>query len=103
MAVTVTAQQLADETSADLDRATRVLAVARRMVEDYAPLAPSEIQDEATIRFGGYLLSSDYGAVRDESIGPMSASYVVNHSSAFRNSGAAMLLTRYKQRRAGAI
>lgn len=103
MAVTLTAQELANETSADLDRATRVLAVALRMVEDYAPLAPSEIQDEAAIRFGGYLLASDFGAVRSESLGPQSVELVTNHAAMFRNSGAAALLTRYKRRRAGAV
>ena len=99
----VTAQLLSDETSADLDRATRVLPVAERMVEDYAPNAPDELKDEATIRFAGYLLGSDYGAIVDETIGPYSQSHQTNHAAAFRNSGAAMLLTRYRVRRAGAI
>ena len=103
MAVTLTAAELADGTGATIERATRVLAVAVQLVTDYAPQAPTEALNEAVIRFAGYLMASDFGAVRAESLGPQSAEYVVNHSPAFRNSGAAMLLTRYKRRRAGAI
>ena len=65
--VTVTAQELADESGAELDRATRVLPVATQTVTDYAPEAPESLQNEAVIRFGGYLLGSDYGATKPES------------------------------------
>ena len=101
--VTITAERLAAETSAEIGRASRVLEVARRKVLDYAPSAPGELLDEAVIRFGGYLLGSDYGAVRSEALGPKSAEYVTNHAAAFRNSGAAALLSAYKKRRAGSI
>ena len=101
--VTITAEQLAAETTAELGRAERVLPVAARMVLDYAPNAPTELLNEAVVRFGGYLLGSGYGEVRTETLGPMSVEHVVNHAAAFRNSGAAALLTRYKVRRAGAI
>ena len=99
----VTAALLAAESGAALDRATRVLPVAVQMVTDYAPAAPEALQDEAVYRFGSYLLTSDVGAVRSETVGPLSVEHVVNHSAAFRNSGAAMLLTRHKVRRAGLI
>ena len=99
----VTAQQLAAESGATVDRATRVLPVAVQMVEDFAPLAPQILRDEAVIRFCGYLLGSDYGTVQSETIGPFSRTFPVNHAAAFRNCGAAMLLTRYKVRRAGVI
>ena len=99
----VTAALLAAESGAALDRATRVLPVAVQMVEDYAPQAPEALQDEAVYRFGGYLLGSGYGEVRTETLGPMSVEHVVNHAAAFRNSGAAMLLTHYKVRRGGVI
>ena len=102
-AVTLTAAQLAAETSADLDRAARVLKVATRAVLDYAPGAPGALLNEAAIRFGGYLLSSDFGAVRKEAVGPFDTEYQMNHAAAFRNSGAAALLTRHKVRRGGAI
>ena len=101
--VTLSAQQLAAETGADLDRATRILGVVVESVEEYAPAAPPPLLNEACIRFGGYLLSSGYGAVRSESLGPQSFELVTNHAAAFRNSGAAALLTRYKRRRAGLV
>ena len=101
--VTLTAATLAAETGADLARATRVLPVAILAVNEYAPQAPTVAKDEACIRFGGYLLGSDYGAVGQESIGPMAVTYQPNHAAMFRNSGAAALLTRYRVRRAGAI
>ena len=103
MAVTLTAQQLADEVGGTLERATRVLPVAAQLVIDFAPLAPGEVLNEAVIRLGGWLLQSDYGGVRSESLGPQSVDYTTNHAAAFRTSGAAALLTRYKRRRAGAI
>ena len=105
----VTAEQLAKESLSplpdadEIERADRVLAVATQMVNDYSPNAPDVLKDEAVIRFGGYLLGSDYGAIVDETLGPMSQTYAVNHAAAFRNCGAAMLLTRYRVRRAGAI
>ena len=99
----VTAQQLADESGATLERATRVLPVAVQTVTDYAPDAPEALRDEAVYRFGGYLLASDYGTVRTEALGPQSVEYQMNHAAAFRNSGAAMLLTGHKVRRAGSV
>lgn len=103
MAVTITAQQLADETGITVDRAERLLTVASQVVTEYAPEAPEAVANEAVVRFAGYLGQADYGTVRDESIGPMSVTYPLNHAAMFRNSGAAALLTRYKRRRAGAI
>ena len=99
----VTAAALAAETNANIDRATRVLPVAQRVVADYAPDAPEELRDEATIRFGGYLLGSGYGEMRSQSLGEKNLEFTVNHAAAFRNCGAAALLTGYKRRRAGSI
>ena len=101
--VTITAAQLADEANASRSRAERVLPVAIQVVTDYAPAAPVPLLDEAVLRFAGYLLGSDVGAVRKETVGPYDVEHVTNHAAAFRNSGAAMLLTRHKVRRAGAI
>ena len=101
--VTITAAQLADEANASRQRSERVLAVAIQTVVDYAPAAPVPLLNEAVLRFGGYLLGSDYGAVRKETDGPYDTEHVVNHAPAFRNSGAAMLLTRHKIRRGGVI
>ena len=103
MAVTITAQELADETAAGLDRAERILAVATAEVLGYAPHAPDAVANEAVIRLSGYLAQSDYGTIREETIGPRSVSYQMNHSAIFRNSGAQALLTRWKRRRAGLL
>ena len=77
--------------------------VASALVENYAANAPQALKDEASIRFCGALAQSDYGTILKEDIGPRSVEYVTNHASMFRNSGAAMLLTRWKKRRGGAI
>ena len=108
MAVTIDAAVLAAATGlAETDPggpvAARVLAVATQVVEDYAPDAPEALQNEAVIRFAGYLSQSDFGGIPEETIGPLSVKYTVNHAAAFRNCGAAALLTRYRVRRAGAI
>ena len=103
MAVTLTAETLAVEIGATEERATRLLVVATEVVTRYAPNAPEVLANEAVIRFAGYLTSADYGAVRSETLGPMSVEYVTNHAAMFRNSGAEALLTRFKRRRAGAI
>ena len=101
--LTLTPELLATETGAELERATRVLPVAEAIVLEYAPEAPEAIMNEAAIRLAGYLLQADYGTVREESLGPMSVGYQLNHAMAFRNSGSQALLTRFKKRRAGAI
>ena len=101
--VTLTAQELAKETCAEPDRAERILAVVSATVTEYAPHAPTVLLNEAAIRLGGYLAQSDYGTVREESVGQLQSSYQMNHAMAFRNSGAQALITRYKQRRAGVI
>ena len=103
MAVTIQALALAEEAGVTEERATRLLAVATAIVERYAPTAPSSLQNEAVIRFGGYLGQSDYGTIRTETIGPRSVEYHLNHAAMFRNSGAESLLTRYRVRRGGAI
>ena len=99
----VTAQELADEANQSLERATRVLPVAVQFVDDYAASAPEVLKAEAVIRFGAYLLSSDWGAILDDTIGPSSVRYQANHAAMFRNCGAASLLARHRVRLAGTI
>ena len=77
------------------------LAAAR--VEREAPGAPQAVKDEAVIRMAGYWAQSDYGSIRTETIGPRSIEYQLNHSNAWRNSGAYGLLSPWKVRRGGAI
>ena len=101
--VTITADVLAAEIRATEPRAARLLEVATEHVERYAPDAPSSLLNESVIRFAGYLNGSDYGGFRQQTVGPKTLEFVVNHAAAFRNSGAAMLLSVYKVRRAGAI
>ena len=106
MAVTLTAADLA--VAADLEdtvTAARLLAVATQVVEDYAPGAPEVLQNEAAIRFAGYLGSgpSGFGAVKQTTVGPLTVEVPVNHAAMFRNSGAAALLTRHRVRRGGAV
>ena len=101
--ITLTAAELAAETASTEARAARVLPLVIAVVDRYAPAAPASVKNEAAIRFGGYLLQSDYGAIRTETLGPKSAEYQMNHAPAFRNSGAAALLTAWKVRRAGSI
>ena len=101
--LTLTAADLASEARVDIARAKRVLPVVASIIEEYAPRAPIAIKTEAAIRFGGYLLSARPGNMTSKSAGPISADYQTNHAAAFRNCGAAALLTRWKVRRAGSI
>ena len=105
MAVTIVRDDIIDDVGAyqpsDLPRLDRMLAVATEVVERYAPNAPEVIQNEAAIRFIGYLAQADYGTIRSESVGERSVEYHLNHAPAFRNCGAEMLLSPYKVRRAG--
>ena len=91
-------------TTDDDDSANALGEAAAATVEAYAPGAPQALKDEALIRFAGYLSGSDYGGIVSEtSVASAQVTYVVNHSNAWRNSGAAALLTRWRIRRAGAI
>ena len=89
----------------DSDSAANNLGLAASaMVERYAPTAPQALKDEALIRFAGYLAGSDYGGIVSEtSVASAQVEYTVNHSNAWRHSGAGMLLTNWKIRRAGKI
>lgn len=88
----------------EADRVDRLGRVAAVMVEQYASGAPEAVQDEAVVRFAGYLAQSDFGTIVSEtSVGDAKVEYTVTHQNAFRNSGAAMLLTRWRVRRAGVI
>ena len=105
MAITLDAATLAEAIGAENHPATaaRLLTVASRVVNDYTPDTPDEVANEAVIRLAGYWFGSDFGGIRSETLGPMSVSYASNHAAAFRFSGAAGLLTRYRKRRAGSI
>ena len=90
----------------DSDEAANSLGeAASAMVENYAPGAPQALKDEAVIRFAGYLAQAGFGEMASEQGGPapLQFEYVTTHQNAWRNSGAAMLLTRWRVRRAGVI
>ena len=99
----LTALELGMAVGTDTQTAGELLAVAVNEVEAYAPLAPGPNKREACIRFAGYLKNAENLGVSNQTFGPKSVEIIVNHASAFRNSGAAMLLTRYKRRRAGKV
>ena len=85
------------------DVACRLGMTAAELVEREAPGAPQAIKNEAVVRMAGYLSQADYGSHRQETIGPLSVEYVVNHAAAFRNCGAKALLAPWRVRRAGVI
>ena len=98
------------EPGAANEKVERLGAVASARVEDYAPGAPDPVRTEALIRFAGYLTESGgdgFGAVRSKSIDldsvTLQTDVVSNHAAAFRNCGAAGLLSPWKIRRAGSI
>ena len=104
LSAAVGGRTLAADGTVDMDATNALGETASALVEAYAPNAPQSVKDEAVIRSGGYLSGSDFGTVIKESGLPgHEAEYVTNHSSMFRNSGAAALLTRWRIRRAGAI
>ena len=94
---------IGNDSSSDLsdDRVGEVGEAAAALVERAAPAAPQAIRDEAVIRCAGYLLQADFATIDSETIGPRTVSYITNHAAAFRNSGAAGLLSPWRVRRAG--
>ena len=62
MAVTLTSAALATAIKKPLEVAERLLPVASILVERYAPNAPTEIQNEATIRCSGFLANQPASA-----------------------------------------
>ena len=71
------------------DILTRLMSVGTARAEKYAPEAPDDVTDEAVIRFCAYLFDQ-----------PTSAAGI-GYSAAWRNSGAASLLSPWKVRRLG--
>ena len=96
---------LSEAVGGDLDyqRLDALGATAAALVEREAPGAPQALRNEAVVRMVGYLSQSDFGTIRQETIGPRSVEYAMNHAPAFRNSGAKALLSPWRVRRAGAI
>ena len=85
------------------DTIARLGAVGAALVEQRAPGAPDPIRDEAVIRLAGYLHDAGSGAIRAESVEGVSIDHVTNHAAAWRNCGAAALLSPWKVRRAAGV
>ena len=97
MAVTITAVQLTGRIAGaakDSNVAIELLAMATARIDREAPGGPDAIANEAVVRYAGYMAQSDYGGVVSEQIEPRHVTYTTNHSNAWRNSGAAGLLSR---------
>ena len=90
---------------AELDdtRIQRLGATAAAMVEQYAPMAPQPVRDQAVEMYAGYLVQARTGPITKLEVGNISMERQVNHAAAFRLCGAAGILTRWKVRRAGVI
>ena len=102
--VLISAADLAAAIGAPEDVAARLLAVTKAHVERYAPGPPDEVQDEAVIRFSGYLFSSPgFGPYRKLEVGGTAFEMPPTHGPAFRNSSAMALLSPWKIRRGGAV
>ena len=65
-------------------------------VERESPGAPQPIKNMAVVRYCGYMAQSDFGTIRQESIGPREVQYVVNHQRAWVNCGAKSVLSPWK-------
>ena len=80
--------------------AQRLGAVAAARVENYAPMAPGPIKDEAVIRFAGYLRQQP-SVIRSLKAGSVELDYAVTgFVRPFVNCGAKGLLAPFVRRRA---
>ena len=103
MAVTLTADELAEAVGTDGTTATRLLAVATAIVARFSNDAPDAVANEAVIRCAGWLAGQPAVSIRAEVEGDVTTSYAPSMTSALRHSGAMALLSPWKVRRAGAI
>ena len=87
----------------DEAEARRLGEVAAELVQRYAAGAPQPVKNEAAVRVAGWLCEQPAAAVRSESVGDIRTSYMPSHVGALLHSGAAGLLSPWKERRAGAI
>ena len=89
---------LTDESTLD-----RLGSTAAALVEREAPLAPLAIKNEATIRCAAWMYEAPASGARREDIGDVSTAWSPNATGGLRASGAMSMLSRWKQRRGGAI
>ena len=90
------------------ERMTQAATAACQTVDDYAPLAPSAIKLEASIRLAAWMIGTRPHATETSTTTPDGTVLMVKfHGAATANglraSGASSLLSRYVHRRAGVI
>ena len=103
MAVSLSVADLESAAGLTSAQATRLLPVATALVEQYAPSAPSEVQNEAVIRVCGFMRQAPSG-LRKVGASSLDIEYdVAGQKAPLRNSGALSILSPFKKRRAGAI
>ena len=91
-----------DSTSKGQARALRFGPVAADLVEEYAPLAPDPIKDEALIRMVGWMDDKTNISIRAANL-TLRKTRGRDELSALKYSGAGALLNPWKVRRAGKI
>ena len=93
--------------SLDDARIKRLGAVAAAHVERYAGNAPPQnVRDQAVEMLAGYVAEIRYSSLTGLNAGSVDLKFSdrpINYAAAFRNSGAAGMLSPWKKRRAGAI
>ena len=103
MAVNLTAIELAAALGVNQALADRLHPVAVALVERYAPMAPSSVQDEGVVRTAGWLADTPAASLQAEQYGDVSVTWAPGQLSALRFSGSQALLSPWKIRRGGAI
>ena len=100
----MSACQFAAAIGAEEDVAARLLTVVSEVIEKYAPDAPGSISNEAAIRYGGYLKSTQSTlGLRSVDLGQLKVEPMATHGAAFHSSGAAGLLSRFRTHRGGVV
>ena len=95
--------ELVDSLSCTAVEATRFIATSAALIEKYAPGAPQDVKDEATIRTSSYLFFQPAASISSDSAGPFAVRYNTASLSPLRASGSMALLTPWKVRRAMVI
>ena len=108
MAVDLTAAALRDELGLADDTAgnrtaTRLLSIVSAEIEQFAPAAAVDVQNEAAIRMSGWLNATDASmAILSElEVGELDFTFRSFAVGSLRASGAMALLSPWKRRRAG--
>ena len=103
MAVTLTISDLENIVGLDTIKATRLLPVVTQLVEEYTrgSTVPVELENEAAIRCAGYLDSvrKDLN-IKGQKVDDLEVTYFSGSKSPLKASGAEVLLSPFKARRA---